>query len=100
MQQKVRPRAHGCRIDVLVATEAREAVGEGNDHRWHPLLADQPVKPFGQVLAETHPIRMGEPATCEAGEVHQQRQVSAAVSCRRIDIDCPRSRIAKQIPIE
>src|SRR5215470_8252361 len=44
-------------VDVLVSKQPGEAIGEGDDDRWHSLLADQPVEPFRQVLSETDPIR-------------------------------------------
>jgi hypothetical protein len=43
----------------LVAAEPSEAIGKGDDNGGHALFADEPVKPFRQVLAEADPIRLG-----------------------------------------
>ena len=40
------------RVDVLVAAERREAVGEHDDRRPHLLLVDEPRGALGHVLAE------------------------------------------------
>jgi hypothetical protein len=43
----------------LVAAEPSEAIGKGDDDRWHALFADQPVEALRQVLVEAGPIRLG-----------------------------------------
>jgi hypothetical protein len=58
MQQEIFPDAHRSRVDVLVAAEPGEAIGEGDNGRRHALLADQPVEPLRQILAEACPVRM------------------------------------------
>jgi hypothetical protein len=58
LQQKVFPRAGYRRVDVLVAPEPREAVGEGDHDRRNFLFVYQPIEPLGQVLTEADPIRM------------------------------------------
>jgi hypothetical protein len=59
MQQEILPCPHRRRIDVLVAAEPGEAIGERDDDRRHALFSDQPVEPFRQVFAEAGPIRVG-----------------------------------------
>src|SRR5687767_3087387 len=53
------PEAHGGAVDILVAAKAREAVGEGDPNRRHGAGADQPVQPFGHVLAVVLPVGVG-----------------------------------------
>jgi hypothetical protein len=67
VQQVVLPGTHGGRVDVLIAAEPGEAIGESDHDRWHALLADKPVEPFRQVFAKAGPIRVREAA---AGEAH------------------------------
>jgi len=59
VQQEVLPSARGSRVDILIAAEPGEAIGKGDDDRWHALFPDQPVETFRQVLAEADPIRLG-----------------------------------------
>src|SRR5271169_847432 len=59
MKEKLLPSTYRRRVDVLIAAEPGEAIGKGDDDRRHALLADQPVEPLRQVLAEADPIRMG-----------------------------------------
>jgi hypothetical protein len=72
MQQKILPSTHRGRVDVLVAAEPGEAVGKGDDDRWHALFPNQPVEPFRQVFAEAGPVRMGEATAGEADQIHKQ----------------------------
>ena len=75
MQQEVFPGSHRSRVDVvdvLVAAEPGEAIGKGDDDRWHALFADQPVEPFRQVLAEADPGRVGQAAAGET-DLHAVR---------------------------
>src|SRR3546814_21082011 len=46
LQQDILPRARRGGIDVLVAAPAREAVGEGDDHRRHLAGGDEAVEPL------------------------------------------------------
>jgi hypothetical protein len=50
--------ADGGGVDVLVAAEARIAIGEGDGHRAHGAAADQAVQPFRHVLGEGLPVGM------------------------------------------
>jgi len=58
LQQEVLPGAQRSRVDVLVAAQPGEAIGESDDDGVHALFPDQPVETFRQVLAEADPIRL------------------------------------------
>jgi hypothetical protein len=53
----------------------------------HALLADQPVEPFRQVLAEAGPIRIVQAAAREAGKIHKQGQSFSVMPSREVHID-------------
>jgi hypothetical protein len=100
VQQKVLPGAHRRRIYVLIAAKPGKAIGKCDDYRRHDLLADQPVEPFRQVLAEAAPIRVGQPAACKSDKIHKQRQALPVLPGRNVHVDHPRRRIAQHIAAE
>src|SRR5215471_12405115 len=67
--KKSSPGTHRSRIDVLVAAEPGEGIGEGHDHGRQALFADEAIEPLPDVLAEADPIRLGEAAAREAYEI-------------------------------
>ena len=75
------------RIDILVAAETREAIGEGDDDGRHLAFADQAVEPLGDVFGKGLPGGVGRAAGGIANEIDQERQVPAVVAGRHIDID-------------
>ena len=99
-EKKISPPPHGRGIDVLVAAQCREAVGECDDDRWHRPATDQAVKPLGDILSEVLPVGMCEPACREANHVDQQGQPSARVPCRNINIHRALRRVAEQVSLK
>jgi hypothetical protein len=84
----------------LVAAEPSEAIGKGDDDRWHALFPDQPVEPFRQVLAEGDPIRLRQAAAREANKIHKQGQSLSVMFGRDVDIDDARRRITQHVALE
>jgi hypothetical protein len=77
-----------------------EAIGKGDDDRWHALFADQPVKPLRQVLAKADPIRMGQAAAREPDKIDKQRQSLPDMPSRDVNIDDTGCRIAEHVARE
>jgi hypothetical protein len=78
----------------LIAAEPGEAIGKGDDDRWHAPFTDQPIEPLRQVLPETDPIRLRQAAAREADKIHEQGKSLAVVPSREVDIDDARRRMA------
>ena len=87
LQQEIVPVPHRGRVHILVAAELREAIRKRDHARRHRARADQPVEPLGHVLGEILPVGVRRPAGGEAHEIDQQRQASAVMARRHIDID-------------
>lgn len=98
--EDVLPRAHHGGVDVLVAAQARVAVGKGDDAGLQPALAVQPVEALGHVLAEILPAGVRQAAAGIAGETHQEGQALPAVPVRGPHIDRPAHRIAEDIVLQ
>ena len=100
LQQVVFPGTHRSRVDILVAAEAGEAVGKGNDNRRHAVFADQPVEPLRQVLLETDPVRVRQAAAGKANQVDEQRQSAPVLTGRNVYSDVTRRRVAEHVGLE
>ena len=100
VQQEVFPCTDRSRVDVLVAAEPGEAIGEGNDDRRQAPLSDQPIEPLRQVLAKADPVGMGQATAGKASQVDEQRQASPIVPGRDIHIDVTRRRVTEHVGLE
>src|SRR5690606_6765119 len=85
--QKGLPGPHGGAVDVLVAAEACEAVGKGDDDRRHRPGADQAVEALGHVLAVVLPVGVAEAAAGIAGEIDEEGKPAPVMTGRDIDVD-------------
>jgi hypothetical protein len=74
IDKKILIAAQGGAVDVLVAAEPREAIGECNHHRTHLSFANQPVEAFRNVFGKGPPIGMRRAGSGVADQIHQQRQ--------------------------
>jgi hypothetical protein len=76
--------ADGARVDVLVAAERGEAVGEDEDRRAHLLLAHQARGALGEVVAEGLPGDVREAGAGKTDEIVEDREAALrAVVARR-----------------
>src|SRR3990172_3078337 len=90
-------------VDVLVAAERGEAVGEDEDRGPHLLFVDQARGALGDVVAEGLPVGVREAGAGEADEVveHREALLAAAVVLRRQpDADFAHMRIAERIALQ
>ena len=97
VQQVILPRADCRGVDVLIAADAGEAIGEGDNDRRHKAFADQAIEPLRKVFAKANPIGVAQTATGKSDEVDQHRQSLAAVAGRDIHIHQPRRGIAEYV---
>src|SRR6266496_4287947 len=74
----------GGRIDVLIAAERGEAIGEHEDRGSHLALVDQSGSPFRDVFAEGLPADMREPRAREADKVEQDGKAPAPALVRAL----------------
>ena len=94
------PGAHGGAVDVLVAAEAGEAVGKGDDDRRHGARADEAVEALGNVLAVVLPGGVRRAAAGEADEIDEERQAVAVMAGGQIDVDAAQGRIAEDVALQ
>ena len=90
-------------VDVLVAAQRGEAVGEDDDRRPHFLFVDQARGALGHVVAEGLPVGVREAGAGEADQVVEHRVALAAavvVARRQPDADFPHMRIAEGIALQ
>src|SRR5438876_8510192 len=77
-REVVRVVADRRRVDVLVAAERGEAVGEDEDRRPHLLFADEARGALRHVVAEALPVEVREPRAGEADHVVEHREAAPA----------------------
>ncbi len=98
--QEIVPAAHGGGVDVLVAAQPGEAVGEGNDAGGEFSFRIQTVGALGQVFAEILPVGVRGSARREPDDVDEERQAAPVLTLRNPDIDSPARRVAQKIALQ
>ncbi len=90
--------AGGGRVDVLVAADAREAVGRDDDRGRAHAAADEPIHAAREVLAEGIDVEDGGACAGEAGEA-EERWIGlfGVVSGRQVDVQIAHGRIAERV---
>src|ERR1035437_3315496 len=72
----VRVSADRGRVHVLVAAERREAVRKDENRRPHFLLANEPRRALGDIVAERFPVGVRETGAGEADQVVEHREAA------------------------